>query len=69
MNKKRLNFLYLVIVCVSVMFMFLLTGCGNGCGQVPHFGDSEFDGTEYTYVSLPLCGGCLTSEWGCTSCL
>lgn len=68
-NEKRKNFLTLVLSCLAFAFLFFMTGCGKGCGQLPDGGSAEADGMQLAYISIPMCGGCLTSEWGCSSCL
>lgn len=68
-NEKRMNFLTLVLSCLAFAGLFFMTGCGKGCGQMPDGGAVTEDGMQLAYVSIPMCGGCLTSEWGCSSCL
>lgn len=66
-NEKRMNFLTLVLSCLAFVGLFFMTGCGNGCGQMPDVGTAELEGEQYAYVTIPMCGGCLTSGWGCSS--
>lgn len=68
-DQKRMNILIMGLSCMGVMALLFMTGCGNGCGQVPHCGGTTLYDADLSYISLPMCGGCLTSRWGCSSCL
>lgn len=69
MKKSRMNILILAVSIFAIISVFLMTGCGNGCGQVPHAGSASIGENDFSYVSIPLCGGCTTSGWGCSTCL
>ena len=69
MKKNRMNIFILTVSIVAILSLFLMTGCGKGCGQVPHAGSASIEDTDLSYASIPLCGGCTTSGWGCSTCL
>lgn len=70
-GKSKLEQLFvLIIFSISVLGVFLLSGCGGGKScEKPKCGNEEFYGGETTGVSIPGCGGCLSSGKGCNSCL
>ncbi len=72
MNKKTKleQFFILVIMCIGVFGIFALSGCGGGksCETIK-CGSEEYMGGTATGVSIPGCGGCLSSGKGCNSCL
>ena len=69
MNKSKMDFLVLVISCMSIFVLFLFSGCGQNKIECIKCGVSDADGVTAQYISLPMCGGCLTSGWGCNTCL
>ncbi len=64
-----MNILTMALSCIGVLALVFMTGCGNGCGQVPKCNTITYEDVDISYTSIPMCGGCLTSGWGCTSCL
>lgn len=63
-------FILLVLINITGFFVNCLCGqgtAGNGCRQVPKCTKEEIDGYTYKYYSIPLCGGCSTSECGMNS--
>lgn len=67
MNRrtKTEQFFILMLLCVGVFGIFALSGCGGG--QSCETPKCSSDG-EVTGVSIPGCGGCLSSGKGCNSC-
>ena len=61
-----MNILILAVSVFSIISAFFMTGCGKGCGQIPSAGSADID---MSYISMPMCGGCTTSGWGCSTCL
>ena len=71
-QEKRIGILKLIWINVGLLGLLIFAGCsmcGKGCGQIPECGSAEMEDGSISYVSLPLCGGCLTSERGCSTCL
>ena len=68
--KKNVEQLFvLLLIGVSVLIVLCATGCGgNSCETMQCGNYKEDDGTFYG-ISIPGCGGCLTSGKGCGSCL
>ena len=68
--KNNKNHLFFLILMGTIGFMLLCsTGCGgNSCESVQYGNYKETDGTYYG-ISIPGCGGLLTSGTGCGSCL
>ena len=70
--KNRNEQIFVLIMASMSLFMILcMAGCGGGescesvkCGSYEEEGDATIHG-----VSIPGCGGCLTSGRGCGSCL
>lgn len=72
MNRKsKIEQLFiLLILCIGVFGVFALSGCGGGQScETPKCGSEEFSDGEAKGVSIPGCGGCLSSGKGCNSCL
>lgn len=46
-----------------------VTGCGGSSCETVKCGSDELYGTNAVGISVPGCGGCLTSGKGCDSCL
>lgn len=71
-QEKRIGLLKLIWINVGLLGLLVFAGCsmcGKGCGQIPECGSAEMEDGSISYVSIPLCGGCLTSERGCSTCL
>ncbi len=72
MNRKSKieQFFILMMMSVGMLGIFALTGCG-GCGscETPKCASINEDGVKAAGISIPGCGGCLSSERGCDSCL
>lgn len=66
-DQKRMNILTMALSCIGVLALVFMTGCGNGCGQTFDCNSTTYEEYDISYVSVPLCGGCSTSGWGCTS--
>ena len=73
-NQNRMNLLSLFIGCLCLVVLFIFSGCGGsfqytckdtdyGCGAY------QKDGLDLSVVSFPMCGGCISSGKGCSSCL
>jgi len=71
MNKKsKMEQLFiLVILFIGGFGVFALSGCGGKSCETPKCGSQEFNGGRATGISIPGCGGCLSSGKGCNSCL
>ena len=69
-RTKGEQFFILVMMCIGVFGLFALTGCGGGksCEMIK-CGSEDFLGGTVTGISIPGCGGCLSSGKGCNSCL
>nr|WP_300789166.1 hypothetical protein [uncultured Acetatifactor sp.] len=68
MNKFEQLFV-LGIGCVSMLGLLCLSGC-TGCSiEMPQCGGINEEGGRFVGVSVPGCGGCLSSGKGCGSCL
>jgi len=69
MEKKSEHLFLVLIIGASLLMLFCATGCGESSCETVQCGNyKEEDGTFYG-VSIPGCGGCLTSGKGCGSCL
>lgn len=72
MNKKtKFEQLFIILIaCIGVFGLFAISGCGGekSC-ELPRFGSDDSMGINATGVSIPGCGGCLSSGKGCNSCL
>lgn len=68
-QKKKLSFLKLSLISTFALGALVFAGCGNGCGQTLECSSANMEETEMHYMTVPMCGGCFTSEWGCNSCL
>lgn len=66
-NKNQLFFLLLIGI---IGFMLLCaTGCGGNSCESLQYGSYEEENGTYYGVSIPGCGGCLSSGSGCGGCL
>ncbi len=68
-QKKKLNFMKMSLISGLAFGALMFAGCGNGCGQSLECSSANVEGAELRYMTVPMCGGCFTSEWGCNSCL
>ncbi len=69
-NKSKLEqFFILMIACVGLFGLFALAGCGGKSCETIKCGSTEFMGGKASGISIPGCGGCLSSGKGCNSCL
>lgn len=71
MNNKsrREQFFILIIACIGVFGLFVLSGCGGNSCETLRCGREEYRGGNTMGISIPGCGGCLSSGKGCDSCL
>ena len=70
-NKKgKTEQLFLLcLIFIGAFGWLCITGCGGGSCETPKCGSEEIYGVKAVGISLPGCGGCLTSGRGCNSCL
>jgi len=76
-KKEQINALMLFWIFLGAFGFMMCCGCANGChlkcGQKPEHksGSAEINSAKVDvgYTSVPACGGCFTSGWGCGSCL
>lgn len=62
----------LFILCMLFVLSFgvlCVTSCGGSSCEAPRCGIEEFEGGTAKGVSIPGCGGCLSSKKGCDSVL
>lgn len=70
--KQFTEFIFILLGLTLVFLLFPgCLGCGKNCIETPDCGTvtGTDNDTDMVYASLPMCGGCLTYEWGCSSCL
>lgn len=67
LNKKSKGeqLFILVLMCIGIFGILCLTGCGGNSCETIKCGSNEVLGLEVKYISVPGCGGCLTSGKGC----
>lgn len=69
-KKSRIEQVFiLVIFCIGVFGVFMLTGCSGQSCETIQYGSVDYQGGCIKSISIPGCGGCLTSGRGCNSCL
>lgn len=67
--KKIEQLFVLVMGCIGLLGLLCISGC-NGCSvEMPQCGGVNEDEGRFVGVSVPGCGGCLSSGKGCGSCL
>lgn len=70
MNMKKIEQLFVLgIGCIGILGLLCISGCGSCSIEMPQFGGIDEDGVRAVGVSIPGCGGCLSSGKGCGSCL
>lgn len=62
-KKKSKEIFTLIMGCLMCCVVLCIAGCGGKSCQKP----SCQSANGITVVSLPGCGGCLTSGWGCNT--
>lgn len=69
-QKSKAEQIFLLCLLFAFAFGLLcVTGC-DGCNcETVKCGSEEWDGEEVKGVSIPGCGGCISYERGCNSCL
>lgn len=71
-NKSKLEQIFvLMLVFIVCLIILCITGCGGSKScELPKCGSSDIPGTQVVGVSVPGCGGVLSSGqgWGCDTC-
>lgn len=68
-KSKAEQIFILCLIFVGAFGLLCVTGC-DGCScETVKCGSEEWDGVEAKGISIPGCGGCITYERGCDSCL
>lgn len=67
--KKSEQLFVLGIGCIGVLGLLCVSGCSGCSVELPQCGGINEGGIQAVGVSVPGCGGCLTSGKGCGSCL
>ncbi|MCM1266827.1 MAG: hypothetical protein NC302_02900 [Bacteroidales bacterium] len=67
-SKSEQVFL-MMLLSVGCLCAVILTGCGGKSCETIKCNSVNEDGLVITGISVPGCGGCLTSGEGCNSCL
>lgn len=69
MGKNKEHLFYLLLIGIAGFMVLCATGCGGNSCETVQCGDYEEEDGAFYGVSIPGCGGCLTSGKGCGSCL
>lgn len=64
---EQIFLLCLIFICA--FGLLCITGCGGNSCETPKCQSDDTYGTNAKVISLPGCGGCMTSGRGCDSCL
>ena len=69
-EKNKAEHLFILMLMFAIAFGTLcITGCGGNSCETIKCGSGEVYGGKATGISIPGCGGCITSGRGCDSCL
>ena len=68
-KKSKIEKLFIIIsLCISCLGLFCITGCGGGKScEVVKCGSESLGNISVKGVSIPGCGGCITSGKGCNT--
>ena len=69
-KPKTEQFFLLLLMSIGAFALFCMAaGCGSNSCETISCGSDCDDGYKTASISIPGCGGCLTSGRGCNSCL
>lgn len=69
-REKQKQFMLILMISLLSSMLFLGTGCGQKSCETPKVGCESTDNADGLGISIPGCGGCLSSGsgWGCDTC-
>lgn len=68
-EMRMRQFFVLILLGVFAFGVLCMTGCGGASCETIQCGSFNEEGIDAKGISIPGCGGCLTSGRGCDSCL
>lgn len=68
-QSKKEQFFLLCMLMMASFGLFMITGCGGNAMECVRCKTNCEDNSHSVGISLPGCGGCLSSGKGCNSCL